>query len=100
MVAALAAKDAGLNVVVYEKQPLIGGSTCMSGGISWIPNNPLLKAAGVTDSYEDAMAHFETVVGDVGACSSEARRHAFLTEGVAMTTFLQQQGVRLVTCPG
>jgi 3-oxosteroid 1-dehydrogenase len=100
LVAALAAKDAGLEPLVLEKQALIGGSTCMSGGIFWIPNNPLLKAQGVHDSYEDAMAHFEAVVGDVGACSSEARRHAFLTEGVAMTNFLQQQGLRLVTCPG
>ena len=100
LVAALAGHDAGAEVLVLEKQPLIGGSTCMSGGIVWIPNNPLMQAEGVADSYADAMAHFEAVVGDVGACSSEARRHAFLTEGVAMTTFLQAQGVRLVTCPG
>jgi 3-oxosteroid 1-dehydrogenase len=100
LVAALAGNDAGAEVLVLEKQALIGGSTCMSGGIFWIPNNPLMRAAGVADSFEDAMAHFDTVVGDVGSCSSEARRHAFLTEGVAMTTFLQQQGLRLVTCPG
>jgi 3-oxosteroid 1-dehydrogenase len=100
LVAALAGADSGSEVLLLEKQALVGGSTCMSGGIFWIPNNPLMKAEGVPDSYEDAMAHFETVVGDVGACSSRERRHAFLTEGVAMTTFLQRQGVRLVTCPG
>ncbi|HVV35378.1 MAG TPA: FAD-binding protein [Acidimicrobiales bacterium] len=100
LVAAIAAADAGLKALVLEKQALVGGSTCMSGGIFWIPNNPLMKAEGIPDSYEDAMAHFETVVGDVGPCSSEERRHAFLTEGVAMTTFLQHQGLRLVTCPG
>lgn len=100
MVAALAGHDAGAKVLVLEKQALIGGSTCMSGGIFWIPNNPLMKAEGIRDSYEDAMAHFETVVGDVGICSSEARRHAFITEGVAMTSFLQEQGLRLLTCPG
>ena len=72
----------------------------MSGGIVWIPNNPLMRAEGVPDSYEDAMAHFETVVGDVGPCSSFERRHAFLTAGPEMTTFLQRLGVRLVTCPG
>ena len=100
LVAALAGADAGAEVLVLEKQALIGGSTCMSGGIFWIPNNPLMRTEGVEDSYEDAMAHFEEVVGDVGPCSSPDRRHAFLTEGVAMTTFLQQQGVGLVTCPG
>ena len=92
MVAALAAADAGAEALVLEKQALIGGSTCMSGGIFWIPNNPLMQAEGVPDSYEDAMAHFETVVGDVGPCSSFERRHAFLTAGPEMTTFLQRLG--------
>lgn len=100
MVAALAAADAGAEALVLEKQALIGGSTCMSGGIFWIPNNPLMRAQGVLDSYEDALAHFETVVGDVGPCSSLERRHAFLTAGPEMTTFLQGLGVRFVTCPG
>jgi 3-oxosteroid 1-dehydrogenase len=96
MVGALAAHDAGASVLVLEKQPLIGGSTCMSGGILWVPNHPQMKG----DSYEDAMAHFEAVVGDVGICSSYERRHAFLTEGPAMVRFLEQQGLPLVPCPG
>jgi 3-oxosteroid 1-dehydrogenase len=100
MVAALAGHDAGADVLVLEKQALIGGSTCMSGGIFWIPDNPLMRADGTPDSYEDAMAHFEAVVGDVGPCSSAERRHAFLTAGPEMTTFLQRLGVRLVSCPG
>ena len=100
MVAALAGHDAGADVLVLEKQALIGGSTCMSGGIFWIPDNPLMRAEGIPDSYEDALAHFEAVVGDVGPCSSPARRHAFLTAGPEMTTFLQRLGVRLVTAPG
>jgi 3-oxosteroid 1-dehydrogenase len=100
MVAALTAAEAGAEALVLEKQALIGGSTCMSGGIFWIPNNPLMRAEGTPDSYEDALAHFETVVGDVGPCSSLERRHAFVTAGPEMTTFLQAQGLRLVTCPG
>ncbi|MFL6204245.1 MAG: FAD-dependent oxidoreductase [Acidimicrobiales bacterium] len=100
LVAALAAADAGASVLVLEKQSLVGGSTCMSGGIFWIPDNPLMRAEGVHDSYEDAMAHFEAVVGDVGPCSSHERRDAFLTAGREMTTFLQRIGLGLVTCPG
>ena len=46
------------------------------------------------------MAHFEAVVGDVGPASSFERRHAFLTAGPEMVTFLQQRGVRFVHCPG
>lgn len=100
LVAALAAADAGATVVVLEKRDLIGGSTAMSGGVVWIPDNPLLRADGVPDSYEDAMAHFDAVVGDVGPCSSPERRHAFLTSGPEMVTFLQQQGVRFERCDG
>src|SRR4051812_2323690 len=99
MVAALTAADAGASVLVLEKQALVGGSTAMSGGIAWIPNNPVMRADGVPDSYEDAMAHFETVVGDVGPASSFERRHAFLTAGPEMVAFLQQLGVRFVHCP-
>src|SRR5271154_1624441 len=100
MVAALAADDAGASALVLEKQDRVGGSTAMSGGIAWVPNNPVMEAVGVPDSYEDAMAHFEAVVGDVGPCSSVGRRHAFLTAGPEMVAFLQNRGVRFVYCPG
>jgi 3-oxosteroid 1-dehydrogenase len=100
IVAALAAADAGASALVLEKQALVGGSTCMSGGIVWVPNNPVMRAAGVPDSYEDALLHFEAVVGDVGPCSSSERREAFLSAGTEMVTFLQERGVRFVYCRG
>ena len=100
MVAALTASAAGASALVLEKQALVGGSTAMSGGIVWVPDNPVMRAAGIPDSYEDAMAHFEEVVGDVGPASSFERRHAFLTAGPAMVSFLQERGVRFVHCPG
>ncbi len=100
MVAALAAADAGASALVLEKLDRVGGSTAMSGGIVWVPNNPVMRADGVPDCYEDAMAHFEAVVGDVGPASSFERRHAFLTAGPEMVSFLQERGVRFVHCPG
>jgi len=100
MVAALAAADAGASALVLEKQERIGGSTAMSGGIVWVPNNPVLRAAGIADSYEDAMVHFEAVVGDVGPASSTERRHAFLTAGPEMIAFLQEGGLRFTYCRG
>jgi 3-oxosteroid 1-dehydrogenase len=100
MVAALTVADAGASALVLEKQERVGGSTAMSGGIAWVPNNPVMRADGVRDSYEDAMAHFEAVVGDVGPASSFERRHAFLTAGPEMVSFLQKRGVRFVYCPG
>jgi len=100
MVAALTAAEAGASALVLEKQQRIGGSTAMSGGIVWIPNNPIMRTEGVPDSYEDAMVHFETVVGDVGPASSPERRHAFLTAGPEMITFLERLGLRFLYCRG
>jgi 3-oxosteroid 1-dehydrogenase len=100
MVAALAALDSGLEPLVVEKQPLVGGSTGLSGGIIWLPNNPLMRADGIADSHEDGLAYLADVVGDIGAPSSPARREMFLTAGYEMINFLLRKGIRLVRCDG
>jgi 3-oxosteroid 1-dehydrogenase len=100
MVAALAALDCGLEPLIVEKQALVGGSTGLSGGIVWLPNNPLMRAEGIADSHEDGLAYLADVVGDIGAPSSPARREMFLTAGYEMINFLIRKGVRLVRCAG
>jgi 3-oxosteroid 1-dehydrogenase len=100
MVAALATLDAGLEPLIVEKQALVGGSTGMSGGMVWLPNNPLMRRDGIPDSHEDGLAYLADVVGDIGAPSSPARREVFLTAGYEMINFLTRKGVRLVRCPG
>jgi 3-oxosteroid 1-dehydrogenase len=100
MVAALAALDAGLQPLIVEKQALVGGSTGLSGGMVWLPNNPLMRADGIADSHQDGLAYFADVVGDIGAASSPARREMFLTAGHEMINFLLRRGVRLERCDG
>jgi 3-oxosteroid 1-dehydrogenase len=100
MVAGLAALDCGLEPLIIEKQALVGGSTGLSGGIVWLPNNPLMRADGIADSHEDGLAYLVDVVGDIGAPSSPARREMFLTAGYEMIDFLIRKGVRLVRCAG
>jgi 3-oxosteroid 1-dehydrogenase len=100
LVGALSAEKEGLSSLVIEKQSLVGGSTAMSGGMVWVPNNPLMKAANMADSYADGLAYFESVVGDAGPGSSPARRKAFLEEGPGMVSFLQQRGVTFMSAPG
>jgi 3-oxosteroid 1-dehydrogenase len=100
MVAALAALDSGIEPLVVEKLALVGGATGMSGGMVWLPNNPLMAAEGIPDSHEDGMAYFDDVVGDIGEASSPARREVFLTAGNEMIDFLVGKGVRLARCPG
>ena len=100
LVAALATLDAGQEALVIEKQGVIGGSTAMSGGIAWVPNNPLMKAEGVPDSHQDALDYFDAVVGDIGPASTLARREAFLANSIAATTMLMNKGVQLLRCEG
>jgi 3-oxosteroid 1-dehydrogenase len=100
MVAGLAALDCGLEPLIVEKQALVGGSTGLSGGIVWLPNNPLMRADGIADSHEDGLAYLADVVGEIGAPSSPERREMFLTAGYEMINFLIRKGVRLVRCSG
>jgi 3-oxosteroid 1-dehydrogenase len=100
MVAALATLDAGLEPLIVEKQALVGGSTGLSGGMVWLPNNPLMRRDGIPDSHDDGLAYLADVVGDIGAPSSPARREVFLTAGSEMLTFLLRKGIRLIRCPG
>ena len=100
MVAALAAIDAGIEPLVVEKQALVGGSTGLSGGMVWLPNNPLMQSEGIEDSHEDGLAYFDDVIGDVGPASSPARREMFLSAGVEMLNFLLRKDIRMVRCPG
>ena len=72
----------------------------MSGGIVWLPNNPLMRADGIADSHEDGLAYLADVVGDIGAPSSPERREMLLTAGYEMVNFLIRKGVRLVRCAG
>jgi 3-oxosteroid 1-dehydrogenase len=100
LVAAMAAADAGLRPLVVEKQQLVGGSTAMSGGVIWMPANPLMQAERIPDSRANGLAYLQSVVGDIGPASSPERRQTFLTSGSEMISYLQSKGVHLVRCPG
>ncbi|WP_163541625.1 FAD-binding protein [Occultella kanbiaonis] len=80
--AALGAVDEGLSVLILESTDQWGGSTSMSGGGLWMPNNPLMQRDGVGDSREDALTYLEQTVGQVSRSTSPAHREAFV-DGVA-----------------
>uniref|UniRef100_A0AAU2ABX1 3-oxosteroid 1-dehydrogenase n=1 Tax=Streptomyces sp. NBC_00093 TaxID=2975649 RepID=A0AAU2ABX1_9ACTN len=100
IVGALRARALGKDVLVVEKSDQFGGSTCMSGGVMWLPNNPLMQREGVSDSIEDALRYFDTVVGDAGPASSPARRLAFVNAGIEMVNFLESEGLPFQRCEG
>jgi 3-oxosteroid 1-dehydrogenase len=98
--AALVMQRAGHSAVVLEKTELIGGSTAMSGGVFWAPNNSVMREAGVEDSYELARTYLDACVGDAGPASSPARRHAFLTFAPKMIDFLRAYGMKFKHAEG
>jgi 3-oxosteroid 1-dehydrogenase len=81
MTAALTAARQGLSVVVIEKADRFGGSTARSGGGVWVPNNSVLKRAGVRDSPELAREYLAHVAGEGVA---KQRQAALLEHGPAM----------------
>lgn len=100
LMAAIAGRDAGLSTLVVEKMPFVGGSTSMSGGVLWVPNNPLMREEGVADSLENGMTYFDSVVGNVGPYSSPARREAYIKLGSEVIETLRAKGVRFIRAEG
>jgi 3-oxosteroid 1-dehydrogenase len=85
MAAALTAADAGMSVLVVEKGRKFGGSTAISGGGIWIPNNPTLRAEGHDDSRESIRRYLDLLTeGRVPA----ARLDAFVDHGPAAMELL------------
>ncbi|MFI6517684.1 FAD-binding protein [Spirillospora sp. NPDC050679] len=80
MAAALTAADAGLDVLIIEKGAKYGGSTGISGGGIWIPNNPTLRALGHDDSRESIRRYLDLLTG--GRVPT-ARLDAFVDHGPA-----------------
>lgn len=90
LTAAIAARKAGLDVVVAEKQPVFGGTTATSGGMIWIPQNrhsfALQDRTGETDSIESARTY---IVEEAGNYADVDRIDAYLRYGPEMVDFLE-----------
>ncbi len=88
MSAAVTARHHGLEVIVAEKAPVYGGTTALSGGWLWIPNHPMQKDIGVTDSMEDASTY---LLHEAGEHFDPDRVNAFLTQGPRMVEFFMRE---------
>jgi 3-oxosteroid 1-dehydrogenase len=101
MCAALVLRAAGKSVLIIEKTALVGGTTAISGGVMWIPNNRFMKSAGVADSVEDAMKYLDAVVGDSAEMrgATRERRRTYIEQATKMIDFLVSQGIKLRRIP-
>ncbi len=88
LVAAIAAADLGADVAVFEKSPLLGGTSAMSGGIIWMPNNHLQTAAGVKDSRKNALAYLAAL--SLGQIDSDMAA-TFVDVGPEMLAYLAER---------
>lgn len=94
MCAALAAKDCGRKPLIIEKQDKVGGSTALSGGVWWVPNNPVMKRVGREDCFEKAKTYLDGVFsGFKSRGASPERIETFLKVGPAMIDYLETKGM-------
>lgn len=55
--AAIFAREAGARVAIFEKGSFAGGTSLKSGGVYWVPDNPVMRAQGMADPREDALRY-------------------------------------------
>ena len=85
LTAGLTAKLQGMKSLVIEKTDRFGGASALSGGALWIPNNHVIKAAGVPDTLEQARLYLDSTIGD--RVPAELK-NAYITRGPEMLSFL------------
>jgi len=84
--AACTAAALGKRVLLLEHSERIGGTTAISGGMVWIPDNHKMKEAGLSDSAQAAREYLQQTVPG----STEDRRMAnFLSRGDEAIRFLE-----------
>ncbi|MFP1646369.1 FAD-dependent oxidoreductase [Pontitalea aquivivens] len=62
--AAVVAKHFGAEVLLLERDSVFGGSTAMSGGVVWVPCNPMMESVGHRDTPEEARTYIASIAGN------------------------------------
>ncbi|MGH7294253.1 MAG: FAD-dependent oxidoreductase [Polyangiaceae bacterium] len=88
MTAALAAEAGGASVALLEKSKLVGGTTAVSGGVVWVPNNHHLKETSVTDTRDEALAYVKRLAD---GRSSDALVEKFVDSAPAMVAWVEEK---------
>lgn len=97
MTAAIRSSDLGGTTLVVEKAPLYGGSTALSGGVLWVPNNPLMAAHGIADTPDDALAYLDTITA--GSAPAETLRAYVNAAPRMLATLAERSHVRFECLP-
>jgi succinate dehydrogenase/fumarate reductase flavoprotein subunit len=84
MTAALIAALEGLDVLLCEKSPQVGGTTASSMGTIWVPGSRPARELGFTDDIDNARRYLDAVIGPAG----DDRREAFLQTAPRVVDYL------------
>ncbi|MGH7290519.1 MAG: FAD-binding protein, partial [Myxococcota bacterium] len=88
LLAACRAHDNGLSVLMVEKTAKFGGTSAVSGGALWIPNNDHIARDGGNDSAEDAYAYLKAATkGEV----PESRLRAYVDTAPQMLRYVEDK---------
>ncbi len=87
--AALAASANGASVVILEKSTLLGGTTALSGGGTWIPCHHHMGEIGASDSPEEALRYIRAVSPEGWHNVEDALWVAFVEHAPRMLRFLE-----------
>ena len=90
LLAAVRAADEGLKTLVIEKTDLVGGTSAISGGGIWIPDNYDMPKAGLRDSIDAA---FKYVKACAKGLASDDRVLAYVETARVMAQYLQTIGI-------
>ncbi|MCU1717665.1 FAD-binding protein [Pseudomonas sp. 5P_3.1_Bac2] len=85
LLAANRAHDLGLDVLVIEKTDRYGGTSALSGGGIWIPNN---QGIAQQDSYDQALTYFKACTHGLVA---EEKLRAYLDTAPEMVEYMRQE---------
>lgn len=90
LLGAVKAADEGLRVLVLEKTALVGGTSAISGGGIWIPDNHDMPQAGLRDSVEAAFGYVKRCAKGL---ASDERILAYVETARSMARYLGEIGV-------
>ncbi len=96
LLAAVAARRLGHEVLVCEAGPLVGGATAQGDGRIWLPANQLMEKLGVGDSAVEAAEYLDAILGDPTPASSAERRAAYVDTSARLVRWLTSSRLPLV----
>lgn len=93
MLAAIRAKELGLNPLLIEKSDRYGGTTAVSGGAIWIPNNDDIRHE---DTPEKALEYLKAVTENL---VPEAKLKQFIQTAPEIPRYLKKLGIHYYSYP-